>query len=202
MNQELYSRIDAALAPLHGWTTPDKGTRLAELVEQSKADISVEIGVFGGRGTIAMAIGHQLLHKGYVVGIDPWTAAASLDGVNDTANDEWWRNIDYDAIYEHFLAALLKNGVARYCRIMRERSDTAVRLFVDESIAVLHQDGNHSEAISSQEVELWAPKLARQGYWVADDADWPTTQLAMKRLVERGFVLVEDHGGWRVYQKP
>lgn len=202
MSDDLRERIEAALAPLHGWTTPEKGTRLAQLVEETNADISVEIGVFGGRGTIAMAIAHERLRKGYVAGIDPWTAAASLDGVNDVANDDWWRNVDYDAIYEHFLTALLRNGVARYCRIMRERSDTAVRLFADESVAVLHQDGNHSEAISAVEVALWSPKLAHGGYWVADDADWATTQLALKMLGEHGFSLLEDHGGWRVYRKP
>jgi hypothetical protein len=202
MNDDLRGRIDAALAPLHGWTTPEKGTRLAELVLDTEAAISVEIGVFGGRGTIAMAIGHDILRKGRVAGIDPWEVRAALDGVNAPANDEWWSKIDYDAIYEHFLAALLHNRVARYCRIMRERSDTAVRLFADGSVSVLHQDGNHSEAISAAEVEIWTPKLAPGGYWVSDDTDWPTTQLAQQMLAERGFDLLEDHGGWRVYRKP
>jgi hypothetical protein len=202
MSEDLRARIDAALAPLHGWTTPEKGMRLAELVEATRADLSVEIGVFGGRGTIAMAIGHQRLGKGRVAGIDPWSAAASLDGANDAANDAWWSHIDYDAIYEHFLAALLSNGVARYCHIMRERSDSAVRLFADNTVSVLHQDGNHSEQISAAEVELWAPKLAHGGYWVADDADWATTQLALTKLAAHGFDLLEDHGGWRVYRKP
>jgi hypothetical protein len=201
MTQELRERIDAAIAPLHGWTTPEKGARLAQLVTETRADISVEIGVFGGRGTIAMAIGHELLRKGYVAGIDPWEVQASLDGVNAPANDEWWSKVDYEMIYEHFLTALLRNGVARYCRIMRERSDTAVRLFADETVSVLHQDGNHSEAISAAEVTAWAPKLTRGGYWVADDADWTTTSLSLKMLGESGFDLLEDHGGWRVYRK-
>ncbi len=202
MTEELRGRIAAALTPLHGWTTPEKGVRLAELVLDAQADVSVEIGVFGGRGTIAMAIAHQMMRKGAVSGIDPWTAQASLDGVNDTANDEWWRNLDYDAIYEHFVTALLHNGVARYCRIMRERSDTAIRLFDDESIAVLHQDGNHSEAISSAEVALWSPKIKPGGYWVSDDTDWATTQRSLRMLETNGFALLEDHGGWRVYRKP
>ena len=201
MAQDLRERIDAALSPLHGWTTPEKGVRLADLVVETQADISVEIGVFGGRGTIAMAIGHQLLHKGYVVGIDPWEVQASLDGVNDPANDEWWRAVDYDAIYEHFLSALVHNGVARFCRVMRERSDSAVRLFGDATISVLHQDGNHSETVSASEVATWAPKLRSGGYWIADDTDWATTSLSLKMLSDTGFDLVEDHGGWRVYRK-
>jgi hypothetical protein len=149
-----------------------------------------------------MAIGHEILRKGYVAGIDPWEVRASLEGVNAAANDEWWSSVDHDAIYEHFLTALLRNGVARYCRIMRERSDTAVRLFADGSVSVLHQDGNHSEAVSAAEVEIWTPKLGPGGYWVADDTDWATTQLSQRLLGERGFELLEDHGGWRVYRKP
>jgi hypothetical protein len=202
LNQELHQRITTMLTPLHGWTTPEKGARLAELVIETGAAISVEIGVFGGRGTLSLAAGHSTIKRGYVVGIDPWEVAASLDGANDPANDEWWSRIDYDAIYEHFLGALVSNRLARYCRIMRERSDSAVRLFADGSVAVLHQDGNHSEAISASEVDAWAPKLMAGGYWVADDTDWATTQQALRKLEALGFALLEDHGGWRVYRKP
>ncbi len=162
----------------------------------------MEIGVFGGRGTIAMAMGHQTTGTGHVVGIDPWDVAASLDGHNDPANDEWWGKLDHEAIYRHCVAALEQHGLMDYCRIVRERSDAALRLFPDESIWVLHQDGNHSEDISTREVELWAPKLRPGGYWVADDTDWPTTRRAQADLVDRGFAVVEDHGHWRTYRKP
>jgi hypothetical protein len=199
---ELRARIEAAVTPLHGWTTPDKACRLAELILETSAERSVEIGVFGGRGTIPMAMAHATLGHGYVVGIDPWEVAASLDGSNDPANDEWWRNVDHEAVFQSFLSALLQHHVLRFCRVMRERSATAVRLFADESVAVLHQDGNHSERISTLEVDIWAPKLARGGYWVADDTDWATTQGALKQLVERGFELIDDHGSWRTYRKP
>lgn len=197
----LRGRIAAAITPLHGWTTPEKGVRLAELILETGADVSVEIGVFGGRGTIAMAMGHQALGRGYVAGIDPWEAGPSLEGHNDPANDEWWATIDYDDIYERCLAAVVQCGVARHVRIMRERSDTALRLFADSSVAVLHQDGNHSAEISTAEVRLWTPKLAPGGYWVADDTDWATTQEALTLLAAQGFTLLEDHGGWRVYRK-
>jgi hypothetical protein len=196
------SRIAEMLAPLHGWTTPEKGVRLAELVIETRADVSVEIGVFGGRGTLSMAVGHETIGHGHVVGIDPWEVRAALDGENAAANDEWWSKLDYDAIYEHFLGALVHYRLARYVRIMRERSDSAVRLFADRSLSVLHQDGNHSEAVSTTEVEVWTPKLASGGYWVSDDTDWPTTQRALGMLEDRRFELVEDHGGWRVYRKP
>jgi hypothetical protein len=148
-----------------------------------------------------MAIGHQIRNHGCVVAIDPWDIAASLEGVNDTANDEWWGRLDHEAIYRHFRDALRQNGVEKFCCVRRERSDAAVAAFDDGSIDVLHQDGNHSELVSAGEVDLWAPKVKPGGYWVADDTDWATTSLAQTRLIDHGFEPIEDHASWRVYRK-
>ena len=86
--------------------------------------------------------------------------------------------------------------------VMRERSDVAIRQVEDASVAVLHQDSNHSEQISSAEVMLWTPKLRSGGYWVADDTDWVTTRRAQALLLQKGFALLEDHTTWKVFRKP
>ena len=198
----LRARIEASIPPLHGWTTVDKGLRLAELVVAARAGLSVELGVFGGRGTISLAIGHEALGDGYVAAVDPWEKAASLEGANAPENDEWWAKLDHEAIYRSFLKALADARVEPLCRVMRSRSDVAVDAFEDGSVAVLHQDSNHSEQISSGEVELWTPKLRRGGLWVADDTDWATTQKAQCLLVAKGFAIVEDHASWKVFRKP
>jgi hypothetical protein len=85
---------------------------------------------------------------------------------------------------------------------LRQRSDAAVGGFENGSIAVLHQDSNHSEQISSAEVELWTPKLRPGGYWIADDTDWITTRRAQGLLAEKGFAVVEEHANWKVFCKP
>jgi hypothetical protein len=198
----LRARIEASIPPLHGWTTVDKGLRLAELVVSVGAGLSVELGVFGGRGTISLAIGHEALGHGYVAAIDPWEKTASLEGANAPENDEWWGKLDHEAIYQSFLTALVSARVESLCRVVRRRSDAAVEAFEDDSIAVLHQDSNHSEQISSAEVVLWTPKLRRGGLWVADDTDWATTQKAQRLLVAKGFAVVEDHASWKVFRKP
>jgi hypothetical protein len=197
----LRDRIEACIVSLHGWTTVDKGLRLAELVVAAEAGLSVELGVFGGRGTISMAIGHEALGRGFVAAIDPWEKAASLEGVNAPENDEWWGKLDHEAIYQSFLRALAEARVESLCRVLRQRSDVAVSEFEDGSIAVLHQDSNHSEQISSVEVELWTPKLRPGGYWIADDTDWVTTRRAQGLLEEKGFTVVEEHPNWKVFRK-
>jgi methyltransferase family protein len=201
LSASLRARVEACIPPLHGWTTVDKGVRLAELVVSTQAALSVELGVFGGRGTISLAIGHEALMHGYVVAVDPWERAASLDGVNAPENADWWGKLDHEAIYQSFLRALADSGTASLCRVLRQRSDVAVEGFEDRSIGVLHQDSNHSEQISSAEVQLWAPKLRAGGLWIADDTDWPTTQRAQALLVEKGFAPMEDHASWKVFRK-
>jgi hypothetical protein len=201
LRASLRARIEACIVSLHGWTTVDKGLRLAELVVTAQAGVSVELGVFGGRGTISMAIGHEALGRGCVVGVDPWEAAASLEGVNAPENDEWWGRIDHEAIYQSFLKALADSRLESFCRVLRQRSHVAAGEFADGSISVLHQDSNHSEQVSSAEVDLWTPKLRAGGYWVADDTDWATTQRAQQLLVEKRFAVVEEHPNWKVFCK-
>jgi len=166
------------------------------------AGLSVELGVFGGRGTISLAIGHEASGHGYVAAVDPWTKAASLEGANAPENDEWWGRLDHDAIYQSFRKALVDARVEPWCRIVRQRSDAAVNTFDDGSVALLHQDSNHSEQVSSAEVDLWTPKLQRGGFWIADDTDWATTAKAQHLLLAKGFTVVEDHTSWKVFRKP
>jgi len=201
MRTRLRQRVESVIPALHGWTTVDKGARMAEIVVEAASARSVELGVFGGRGTISLAIGHDAIGAGEVLAIDPWEAAASLEGENSRENDEWWGKLDHEAIYASCLEALRASDVERWCRVLRERSAEAVRRVSDASVAVLHQDSNHSEAVSCAEVEQWVPKLRRDGWWIADDTDWATTQKAQARLVELGFRAVEDYGNWKVFRR-
>lgn len=201
MRLGLRDRIETAISGLHGWCTVEKGVRLAELIEETDADLSVELGVFGGRSAISMAIGHQALGKGHVVAVDPWDVAAALDGRNDPRNDEWWSRVDMEGIYRGFVRAVDVLGLPAHCRIVRERSQDAARLLADGSVSILHQDSNHSEKVSVAEIERWTPKLRPGGLWVMDDTDWPTMQPAKALLVERGFTVIEDHGDWQICRK-
>ena len=99
------------------------------------------------------------------------------------------------------MQALADTGLGRWCRVLRERSSDAVHRVADGSVDVLHQDSNHSEAISTAEVEQWTPKIAPGGLWIADDTDWATTQRAQARLAELGFAVIEDHVQWKVFRR-
>ncbi len=192
--------IERELPILPGWCTPEKGKRMAELTRG--ASLCVELGVFGGRGLVAMALSLKDQGFGRADGIDPFTAEASLEGTNDPANDEWWAKLDYKAIERAAVEALGRLGLEPHTRIVRLVSRDASAAYLDQTVDVLHQDSNHSEEISSQEVIAWAPKMRPGGYWIFDDTNWPTTQKAQKMLELLGFEQLEDHGSWKVYKAP
>lgn len=190
-------------AQMEGWCRDSKGVRLAELVVATAAPLSVELGVFGGRGTLALALGHQFLGVGYVVGIDPWTRAAALEGTNTDTDVAWWSTLDIEGIYRKAVDAMGAAGVSPHWQFQRLRSQDAAHLFPDRTIRLLHQDANHSEETSSEEVRLYAPKMTLDSLWVVDDAKWASTQLAQHLLVrEYGYRLVEEYEDWAVYQGP
>lgn len=183
-----------------GWCTVEKGVRMFELARG--ADLCVELGVFGGRGLVAMSLALAEQKSGFACGIDPYSPGASLEGTNDPANDEWWKSLDYEAIARVAQLHLCRLGLIPYAQLIRLLSREVVGFYEDDSIDVLHQDSNHSEEISTEEVTLWAPKLRRGGYWIFDDTDWSTTQKAQWMLEKAGFVQLEDNKTWKVYRKP
>lgn len=184
-----------------GWASDEKAVRMAQIVNESESKISVELGVYGGRGVIAMAMAHQAIGEGVAWGFDPWSKEAALEGENDKANDEWWAKIDLEAIYRVFVEKVHSHALLPWLYWARLKSAQAVTLFEDKSISVIHADSNHSEKVSCDEVERWTPKLKPGGFWFADDIDWATTKRSQGLLLTKGMVLIEDHKSWALYQK-
>ncbi len=184
---------------IDGWCTIEKAEKLFELVSESDSMLTLEIGVFGGKSLIPMAYAHKLKGTGVILGIDSWSAKASLEGTNDAANNDWWAKIDYPSMYQKCINAIDSNGLDQ-CGVMRINSSQAVGLFADNSIDVLHQDSNHSEEITTKEVELYMPKLKKGGYWVSDDTDWATVKKSVEMILSY-CKEVYDGGTFKVFQK-
>jgi len=192
--------IERAFPLIPGWCTPEKGKRMAAIAHG--ASLCVELGVFGGRGLLAMALALKDAGRGRADGIDPYTADAALEGTNHPQNAEWWSGLDYPAIERGAREAIERLELTSLARLVRKRSADAVVDYVDQSIDVLHQDSNHSEEVSCEEVVLWVPKMRPRGIWIFDDTDWTTTKRAQEMLVGRGFALLEDHAKWKVFRVP
>jgi len=191
--------IERELPNLPGWCTVEKGKRMAELA--SGASLCVELGVFGGRGLVSMALALADQGFGRADGIDPFTPGAALEGTNAPANAEWWGHLDYEAVARVAQEELYKLKIVPHAHLVRMRSLDVVEFYDNGTVDVLHQDSNHSEEVSCAEVEAWAPKIKPDGFWIFDDTDWQSTKRAQDMLLWLGFDEIEDHVHWKVYRK-
>jgi predicted O-methyltransferase YrrM len=183
-----------------GWCTTEKAELLAASVLEQKAQTCVEIGVFGGRSLAALGL--ALKHQGFglAFGVDPWSPGAALEGECETANTQWWADLDYAAIHESCAAGLTRLELWRHVRLLAIESGVAAQGFEFESVDVLHIDGNHSELGSTRDVHQWLPRVRAGGVVWFDDADWASTTNAQTRI--RAQCDLEAHfGNYAMFRK-
>lgn len=167
---------------LEGWCTQEKATDLCQLILRIKAELVVEIGVFGGRSLIPMGLAMKFLGRGMVFGIDPWDTQAAIEGSHDPVNDDWWSKVDLNLIMDKAMDAIRDAGVRKFVSVIPMHAKDGRRHFRKLSIDLLHIDGCHSEEASTRDVEDWLPLVRHGGYIVFDDADWESTQKAVAML--------------------
>ena len=183
---------------VHGWCTPEKALKIVEVVLTHNPKVCVELGVFGGRSLLPIAVAAG--EEATVIGVDAWAALASLEGTNNKANDDWWKTIDYDHFFKYTRQLLDSHG-CQSTQLWRDKSVNVSHKFADTSINLLHQDSNHSEEVSCAEVELYWNKVSPGGIWIFDDTNWPTTHKAQTLLESKGYACLHDSGSWKLYQR-
>lgn len=194
---------------LPGWCTTDKALRLAELVIEHTPVLLVELGVFGARSFIPMALALQEVQERapqishLAIGIDPWSADAAIEGMdphdaNDQKHIDYWSKVPLHDVHRRAIAAIDILKLWPVVGMLQARAERAVNLFPDGTIDFCHIDGNHHHAV--RDVTLWIPKC-RQGAIIAfDDSNWPETQAGLE-LMDQSCELMEDLGTWRIYRK-
>jgi hypothetical protein len=203
MSSDLFSTIARVNPTLHGWCTDQRAADIAAVVLASRPSISVIIGVFGGRDTIAAAFAHRAAGTGKVVAIDPWSASASVEG--QTGRDaEWWNDQEkHEAVYRGFLRALNEHSLGpEWVDVRRARSD---EVEAPAEIGLLISDGNHGpQAI--RDIERYAPNVRLGGFAYLDDLQWSggAVMESVQRLLALGFVELykRDGGAWFQRIKP
>ena len=212
MKPQLKERLKSILR-LDGWCSYGKAIHLAQIIIDHRPEVIVEVGVFGGRSAIAMAMACQHAYTGKVHAIDPWTKAAALEGGTNPENDAWWSALDIDKIYRTFMSNVRTLGVEDWIEVHRVHDVDALPLFRDGSVNLFHLDSNHSEAVSVRSVRDWIPKVAAGGFVFFDDISWPSQLRALELLkndlglTEIGEFDMHDEKGevsgrYALFQKP
>lgn len=97
--------------PIEGWMTHEKGCVLFRLVEEWKPEICCEVGIFGGRSMLAVALALKSLGKGIIFGIDPWKTESAVEGTNAKEDNDWWAQVPWDRIIREYYDKLQGFGV-------------------------------------------------------------------------------------------
>lgn len=192
---EILVDIDKYLHQIHpkvdGWCSLQKATKFLDFIREEKCDLCVEIGVFGGSSLLPQALGLAHNHKGKVVGIDPWATEASLEDMQNQANIEWWSKIDYEVIYRKLLKLIFDLKLQNHVELIRDKSENVVDNFVDESVDILHIDGNHCESLAYKDSVNYLPKVKMGGYIFYDDITWQET--ADKISTQKGLDYLKNY---------
>jgi predicted O-methyltransferase YrrM len=185
---------------LPGWCQENKATEMLNFTIRQRPKVCVEIGVYGGRSLIAQALGLQHLKRGVIYGIDPWKIDSVKEGGQFGVDVKHWNQEQLNTVYEQFVVALTALNLHQHTRIVCGESQNVSDIFEDESVDVLHIDGNHAELPALRDVTVYLPKVKSGGWVWFDDTDWDTTQPALKMLVN-SCNLVSDWGNFRLYRK-
>lgn len=186
---------------ISGWCELEKAEILAALCYTTRPARVVEIGVFGGKSLIPMALAMKAAGAGgEVVGIDPWSNAAATEGY-DGANRDWWKSVDLERVYNSFLTLRDRLGVS--IRVIRARSDDVEW---SAPIGLLHIDGQHTDQ-AVRDVQRYAEHVTPGGYVVVDDIGWVNAgsgtrvSAAVDALAELGFEELYKLGTGAVFQR-
>ena len=187
--------IYAKAVSLIGMVTPERSLEMADYILDHRPEMIVEIGVFGGKSLIPMAMACRHNDHGHVYGIDPWRVDAALEGENE-ANQKWWsQNVDLEDMHRKTMKAIWDHHLDPWVTIVRAQSHTVGRLF--HQIDLLNLDGNHSEIASCRDVEWYLPMVSHGGVVMFDDTDWTSTQKAVSMLMDQCDVIKDDpHYKW------
>jgi hypothetical protein len=183
--QHYQENVLAHQPKIPGWCPLEKARQMMNLIYETKPQVCVEVGVFGGSSIYPTACAVDFNDLGQVYAIDPWSNSECLEGyAPDDPNYQWWNKIDLEKIYRDFLKMLHHFKLDNRCTVMRMTGNEAIKQFDNESIDILHIDGNHTESVALNDAKTYLPKVKKGGYIWFDDINWPTTRLAIEYLQE------------------
>jgi hypothetical protein len=188
MNQ-LSSRIATLLEQLPsdfgGGCSVSKANLMAWLISRYGLKTTLDIGVYRGRSLFPQALAHQQSTGGTVYGVDPWSRAEAKENdhleLKDAIN-AFIDDVDFERIYADVNLLRERLALQDHCILLRQTSACAIEYFEKRRIYfdLIHIDGNHDTEHVMQDVNLYLPRLNRDGFLITDDISWESVQPAYR----------------------
>jgi predicted O-methyltransferase YrrM len=191
-----------------GWCFDEKRKLIHNLVKTTHSKVCVEIGVYKGSSLFAFA---EILETigGKITGIDPWSFEMSKNDIEtaDKIYEDYFYNQllkgqeTFDIIYNNVSDIVSNNDMSKTITLIRKPSEDAFIEFENESIDIIHIDGNHNEMNVSRDILLYLPLVKKGGYIVMDDSDWNSVKNSINRFLLPYCDLVDDIGTTSYFKK-
>lgn len=198
--KDLIDTISKAHPTIPGWCPLDKACVLASMVFTLRPQVTVEIGVYGGRSFIPMALAHKAVGYGVAYGIDAWSNVVAVREQPSAEHREWWSKYDIERIYNTFIYHIQQHNLQDFTRIIRNESRMVQP---PNAIDILHIDGSHEKTTITDAVRF-GPKVVLGGFCIMDDTDGvhgPCPAQAEQRLIAMGFKKLYCLGTGSVLQR-
>jgi predicted O-methyltransferase YrrM len=191
-----------------GWCFDEKRKLIHNLVKTTHSKVCVEIGVYKGSSLFAFA---EILETigGKITGIDPWSFEMSKNDIESKDNgyeDYFYNQLlkgqeTFDIIYNNVCDIVSNNDMSKTITLIRKPSEDVFIEFENESIDIIHIDGNHNETNVSRDILLYLPLVKKGGYIVMDDSDWNGVKNSINRFLLPYCDLVDDIGTTSYFKK-
>lgn len=195
----LFETIIRTNPKLEGWCDVQKAITLASIVLAIRPEVSLEIGVFGGRSFLPIALAHKAIGRGVAVGVDAWDKNVGIREQTTPEDKKWWSELDMEKIRTGFMALIPEYGLENFTRIVRTQSSTFTS---PTNIGLLHIDGAHSDT-AINDVINFAPHVVVGGICVMDDIGMFGNHVtrAAQRLQQMRFKQLYALGTGAVFQR-
>jgi len=172
-----------------GWCSLDKAGYLIDCVDnickEKDNPICLEIGVYGGKSILPVALELKRHNKGLVYAIDPWSNEDAIVGY-ENENLNFWENVDLEKYYNIFINSIQEFNLSNRIKVIKSSSDDAPDI---KNIDLLYIDGQHT-AQALKDAKKYASQINLGGYCVVDDINWGEVGKVPDLLIDMGFELI------------
>ena len=174
---------------IHGWFDFDNIYK--SMVENAQDGFHfVEVGAWKGKSAAYMCV--EIANSGKQIKfdcVDIWTGAG---GVYD-----FDLSVKNQTLYDEFIANMLP--VEKYYTPVKEFSDKAAKLYLDNSLDFVFIDAGHDYENISADIDAWLPKV-KSGGWIGGH-DYMSAPGVRQAVSERFSAVKLDGTSWLLHKK-
>ena len=188
-----------------GACTPEKFMYIYQnFIKNKNIKVIVEIGVYNGCFLLPITV---LNNNVLSYGIDPYKPYLQTDIENNKKLFELAKSMSMNAnflenVYNRLIANITEHKIN--VKIIRDTAENAIINFEDNTIDILHIDGNHDYNSVLKDIQLYSKKIISNGIIVMDDINWQGVKKALDEFlsVNNNFkIIVAINPTWCIVQK-